>query len=167
MGSGACTTPHRRARPMVTRPLGCEPVPMVPTASPAAHDSGDTTVHVLVVDDQRSFRAAAAAVIELTDRFTLVGEADGGTEAEAVLGSEPVDLVLMDINLRDESGIDVTTTLLHDHPGLQVILMSTYADTDLPEGAATCGAMRYVHKERLSPAALHEAWNERHLGDGR
>jgi len=151
---------------MATAPLECEPGPMVTTALPSAHDSDEATIHVLVVDDQRSFRAAAAAVIELTQRFALVGEAEGGTEAEAVLGTEPVDLVLMDINLRDESGIDVTTTLLHDHPGLQVILMSTYADTDLPEGAATCGAMRYVHKERLSPAALTEAWDERPLRDG-
>lgn len=134
---------------------------MAPTAPPAAHESVDATVNVLVVDDQRSFRAAAAAVIELTDRFALVGEAEGATEAQAVLGTEPVDLVLMDINLRDESGIDVTASLLHDHPQLRVILMSTYADTDLPPGAATCGAMRYVHKEQLSPAALIEAWDER------
>ena len=138
---------------------------MAQTAPPVAHESRDATVNVLVVDDQRSFRAAAAAVIELTQRFALVGEAEDGTEAEAVLGTEPVDLVLMDINLRDESGIDVTTTLMNDHPGLQVILMSTYADTDLPEGAATCGAMRYVHKEHLCPAALTEAWNERPLRD--
>jgi two-component system, NarL family, invasion response regulator UvrY len=136
---------------------------MAPTAPPASRESDDATVHVLVVDDQRSFRAAAAAVIELTNHFLLAGEAEGASEAEAVLGTEPVDLVLMDINLRDESGIDVTAALLHDHPGLRVILMSTYADTDLPPGAATCGAMRYVHKERLSPAALIEAWNERDL----
>jgi two-component system, NarL family, invasion response regulator UvrY len=136
---------------------------MAPTAPLASHDFDDATVHVLVVDDQRSFRDAAAAVIELTNHFALVGEAEGTTEAEAVLGAEPVDLVLMDINLRDESGIDVTAALLHDHPQLRVILMSTYADADLPPGAATCGAMRYVHKERLSPATLIEAWNERYL----
>jgi len=95
---------------------------MAQTALPVEHESGDATVNVLVVDDQRSFRAAAAAVIELTDRFALVGEAEGATDAQAVLGTEPVDLVLMDINLRDESGIDVTASLLHDHPQLRVIL---------------------------------------------
>jgi len=158
-GCGACT--------MVSRPQGCEPETMLPSAASAADNSDEVTVGVLVVDDQRSFRAAAAAVVALTDRFTLVGEVDGATGAMAALDTESVDLVLMDINLRDENGIDVTTTLLRDHPGLRVILMSTYADTDLPEGAATCGAMCYIHKEQLSPAALIDAWNERDLGDER
>ena len=41
-----------------------------------------------------------------------------------------------------------------------VVLLSTYDVDSLPADAATCGAARYVHKEDLSPAILHEIWSE-------
>lgn len=118
-------------------------------------------VAVAVVDDQSSFRAAASIVVEATEGFSMVGEAADTEAAIALARTTTIDLILMDINLGETNGIELTRTLRTEHPGLEVILMSTYSHADLPDGASTCGAMRYVHKEHLSPANLVDAWRDR------
>jgi DNA-binding NarL/FixJ family response regulator len=60
----------------------------------------------------------------------------------------------MDINLPGISGIKATSLITTADPGTVVILLSTYAASDLPAEAATCGALRYVHKEDLEPTVL-------------
>lgn len=59
----------------------------------------------------------------------------------------------MDISLPGINGIEAAR-LLALEPGTTVVLMSTYAAADLPTDAASCGAVAYLHKEDLTPAAL-------------
>ncbi|MGZ4640111.1 MAG: response regulator transcription factor, partial [Actinomycetes bacterium] len=68
-------------------------------------------VSVLVVDDQRPFRAAAAAVLRRTPGFVLVGEASSGEEALERVAELAPRLVLMDINMPGISGIEATQRL--------------------------------------------------------
>ena len=110
----------------------------------------------MVVDDQAPFRRAVLAlgssaqvdVIEAADRRTAV----------ALLASTdpPPDLVIVDVMLGPESGIDLTRELLEMEPGLAVVLVSTMDERDLPSDAATCGAARFVPKSMLGPALLDE-----------
>jgi two-component system invasion response regulator UvrY len=93
---------------------------------------------VLVVDDQSTFRAVARTLI----RFT------------AGLRTLRPPVVLMDINLPGISGIEATRRLRASDPSIKVILMSTYAAADLPADAMESGAVGYVRKEDLTPAAL-------------
>jgi DNA-binding NarL/FixJ family response regulator len=117
-------------------------------------------VSVLVVDDQRPFRVAAAAVLRRTPGFALVGEADSGEAALVQARALHPDLVLMDINMPGISGVEATR-LLHDElPGAVVFLCSTYELADLPPRAASSGAVAYVHKEELRPELLTRLWDE-------
>ncbi|WP_240157242.1 response regulator [Pseudonocardia broussonetiae] len=111
-------------------------------------------VDVLIVDDQPPFRSVARAVVGLVGGWTVTAEAETGEEAVRLAADTRPGVVLMDITLPGISGIEATRRLLAAAPSTTVVLMSTYAAADLPADAADCGAVAYLHKEDLTPAAL-------------
>jgi two-component system, NarL family, invasion response regulator UvrY len=123
--------------------------------------SEEAAVQVLVVDDQAPFRAAARAVLNRIAEFSLVGEAESGEEAVAMSESLAPDLVLMDINMGEMNGIEAARRVTASRPDTLVILVSTYAEEDLPADARTSGAVAYVHKDELSPRLLRSLWANR------
>jgi pilus assembly protein CpaE len=120
--------------------------------------SESADVRVLVVDDQRPFRIAAAAVLRRTPGFVLAGEADSGEKAVEIARELRPDLVLMDIRMPGIGGVEATRQVLAELPGTVVFLFSTYERADLPVDAAGSGAGAYVHKEALRPELLAELW---------
>jgi DNA-binding NarL/FixJ family response regulator len=131
----------------------------------AAHDdrhagpvNAKVDVRVLVVDDQRPFRAAAASVLRRAAGFALVGEAESGEAAVETARELRPDLVLMDIRMPGIGGVEATRRLLAELPGTVVFLCSTYERADLPVDAAGSGAAAYLHKEELRPELLAELW---------
>ncbi|MDQ1381214.1 MAG: two-component system, NarL family, invasion response regulator UvrY [Actinomycetota bacterium] len=125
-----------------------------------AADGTTKTVSVLIVDDQLPFRAVARTVIGLTAGFEVAGEAETGEQAVALAVAQPPDLVLMDINLPGINGIEATRRIRAAHPGVAVILLSTYSEADLPDDAREVGAIAYVHKEDFGPALVRELWQQ-------
>ena len=122
----------------------------------------DERVPVWVVDDQASFRLATAATVAATKDFVMAGECETGEAAIELLSNGGAGLVLMDIHMPGMGGIEAARRIRAAHPGLMVLLMSTYDIEDLPSGAATCGASAYLHKERLSPQLLTKLWQAAH-----
>lgn len=118
-------------------------------------------VTVLIVDDQGPFRRAAATVVLVTAGFEVVGEAESGEEAVELAGSLAPGLVLMDINMAGINGIEAARRITSAHPGVTVVLLSTYQAEDLPADAATSGAVAYVNKEDFGPDLLEQLWAER------
>lgn len=111
-------------------------------------------VDVLIVDDQPPFRSVARTVVGLVGGWTVTAEAETGEDAVRLAAVTRPGVVLMDITLPGISGIEATRLLLAAAPATTVVLMSTYAAADLPADAADCGAVAYLHKEDLTPAAL-------------
>jgi len=109
-------------------------------------------VTVLIVDDQLPFRAVARTVVG--------GEAESGEDAVAQVNAIRPDLVLMDINLPGINGIEATRQIRAAHPDVQIILLSTYSEADLPADAREVGALAYVHKEDFGPAVMRDLWPE-------
>jgi two-component system invasion response regulator UvrY len=115
-------------------------------------------VAVLIVDDQAPFRRAARAVIGATAGFDVAGEAETGEQAVELVERLDPGLVLMDINLPGISGIEATRRITAAHPGVVVMLLSTYRVEDLPPDARDCGAAAYVHKEDFGPDLVRDVW---------
>ena len=109
---------------------------------------------VLIVDDHAGFRASARRMLE-AGGFEVVGEADdGATAVEAAQRLDP-DLVLLDVQLPDSSGIDLAG-LLSANGGPAVILTSSRPADQLGPDLTTSGALGFVPKDELSAAAITE-----------
>lgn len=113
---------------------------------------------VLIVDDQAPFRDAARTLIDLLADWHVVGEVDTGEAAVAAVETRPPELVLMDINLPGIDGMEATKQIVSARPDVRVVLLSTYAQEDLPADALSCGAIAYIRKEELTPRALRAVW---------
>lgn len=116
----------------------------------------DEPVRVLIVDDQESFRSAARLVVELTDGFTVAGEATTGEEGVELAANLRPDLVLMDMNLPGIDGPEATTQILDSNPEIKVIGLSTYDEYEARALAA--GAVAFVSKSEFEPSRLHDTW---------
>ena len=116
------------------------------------------SVRVLIVDDQEPFRLAARMVVELTDGFDLVGEAETGEESVAMAADLKPDLVLMDVNLPGINGLDATRQILAASDTIVVLLRSTYEEAEYAPRAAECGAAAYIPKSSFGPDRLESAW---------
>jgi DNA-binding NarL/FixJ family response regulator len=116
-------------------------------------------VRVLIVDDQEPFRMAARLVVEATDGFDVVGEAETGEDSVALARELKPDLVLMDVNLPGINGLDATRQIL-DGEGERpvVLLLSTYEEEEYAPRAAECGAAAYIPKAAFGPDRLESAW---------
>ena len=115
-------------------------------------------VRVLIVDDQEPFRLAARMVVEATDGFEVVGDAETGEDSVEAAHQLDPDLVLMDVNLPGINGLEATRRILDGSTRVVILLLSTYEEAEYAPRAAECGAAAYIPKSSFSPERLAEAW---------
>jgi DNA-binding NarL/FixJ family response regulator len=101
---------------------------------------------VLLVDDHPLFLDGVRAALSTAPGLEIVGEAHTAAEAVELVGSLKPDVVLMDLNLPDGSGIDVTGDLLVLRPETRVLVITMSADDDAVVAAMRAGARGYVVK---------------------
>ena len=127
-----------------------------------AYPHGNMPVRVLIVDDQEPFRAVARTVVELTDGFEVVAEAENGEDSVSTAHDLNPDLVLMDVNLPGISGLEATRQILADHVSgrpVVVLVLSTYEAAEYGPQAAEVGAAGFISKSEFSPERLLDAWS--------
>lgn len=114
---------------------------------------GGGLVNILVVDDEVSLRRTIRTALEATGHRV----AEAGSLAEAILrlGAEKPDLVLLDLRLGRESGLEVLAALLKASPGLGVVIITAYASVDTAVEAMRRGALDYLPKP-FTPKQLAE-----------
>ncbi|MDX1468265.1 MAG: response regulator transcription factor [Acidimicrobiia bacterium] len=117
-------------------------------------------VKVLIVDDQEPFRSAARMVVELTEGFEVVGEAETGEEGvEMAAGLEP-DLVLIDINMPGINGLEATRRITEARPATKVVIFSTYEAGEYESRAKDAGAIAFIPKSDFDPVSLVSTWEQ-------
>ena len=108
---------------------------------------------VLIVDDHPSFRANARALLE-AEGFEVVGEAEDVESAITAARELRPDLILLDVQLPDGSGFDVTAQLSSNGAGPKVVLVSSRDRCDYGCLIEECGAVGFIPKAELSGSAL-------------
>jgi two-component system, NarL family, invasion response regulator UvrY len=121
--------------------------------------AGVSNVAVLVVDDHEPYRDVMQMLIGAMDGFAVVGAAASAEEALVLVADLHPDLVMMDIVMDGLGGIGATRSITTSDPNVLVVLVSTYGDDELPNGARTCGAGAYIAKHDLSAKRIQCVWN--------
>ncbi|MBN2125430.1 MAG: response regulator transcription factor [Deltaproteobacteria bacterium] len=109
---------------------------------------------VLVVDDHPLFREGLKTLMARHSQFEVVGEAGTGSEGLTKARDLKPDLVLMDLSLPDESGIETTRNILRLVPETTVVVISMHAKIDYITEAFQAGAKGYVVKESATERLL-------------
>jgi two-component system response regulator NreC len=104
-------------------------------------------VRVLIVDDHAVVRAGLAMLVDAEEDLETVGEAGSAREAIFEARTSKPDIVLMDVMMPEQSGIEALPQLLHEHPETKVLILSMQDDPRYVREAFEAGASGYVLKE--------------------
>ncbi|RQM36007.1 LuxR family transcriptional regulator [Rhodococcus ruber] len=107
--------------------------------------SAPTAIAVAVVDDHPVFRLRLVALLGTLDGIEVVAQASSVAEALEVITAD-VDVVLMDLELGDGSGIEATRLLLGRFPELRVLVVTMHEDEDSLVASVRAGARGYLVK---------------------
>jgi two-component system response regulator NreC len=104
-------------------------------------------IRVLVVDDHAVVRSGIRLLLQQESDIEPVGEAGNGREAIFQARELKPDVILMDVVMPDQTGIEALPQLLHEHPEAKVLLLSMQDDPRYLREAFAAGASGYVLKE--------------------
>ena len=104
-------------------------------------------IRVLIVDDHPLVRAGIAQLLESTDDISVVGQAADGAEGVAAVAELQPDLVLMDLSMPGMDGRAATRRIQEAHPGVRVVVLSSYAERADVLEALDAGAAGYLLKD--------------------
>jgi len=107
----------------------------------------EQAIRVLIVDDHAVVRSGIRLLLSREPDIEPVGEAGTGREAIFEARSLKPDVILMDVVMPDQTGIDALPTLLHENPDVKVLLLSMQDDPRYVREAFAAGARGYVLKE--------------------
>lgn len=88
------------------------------------------TIKLMLVDDQEMIRMGMSMALDAVEGLTVVAEASSGREAIALLGQQPVDVILMDIRMPQMDGIEATRRIVAGGKNAPAVLVLTTFDTD-------------------------------------
>ncbi|KOG86730.1 LuxR family transcriptional regulator, partial [Streptomyces varsoviensis] len=102
---------------------------------------------VVVADDQTVVREGIVMLLGLLPGIEVVGSARDGEEALRLVAEHAPDVVLMDLRMPRCDGVEATRRIRAEHPGTQVVVLTTYADDDSLFPALQAGARGYLTKD--------------------
>jgi two-component system invasion response regulator UvrY len=102
---------------------------------------------ILIVDDHAIVREGLKQILAEVDDIEVAGEADTSSRALHLARQQDWDLVLMDIAMPDRSGLETLQLMRKEHPGIKVLMLSMYRETQYALRALKSGAMGYLNKQ--------------------
>ena len=105
------------------------------------------TIRILLVDDHEVVRLGLATLLEDTPGVEVVGEAGSAREAFLACERYTPDLVILDIRLPDQPGVEVCRQIVGRWSHTKVIILTSFVNDDLIPEAILAGAAGYVLKQ--------------------
>ena len=120
----------------------------------------DAPLRVVIADDQASVREGLVLLLSALPDIDVVASAANGEQALALVAEHHPDAILLDLHMPVLDGIGATRRLAAEHPGVAVVVLTTYSDDETVLEALRAGARSYLTKDadRTDIArALHAA----------
>ena len=121
-------------------------------------------IKVVVADDQRELANELKNLLETDSELQVVATAFDGFEALEAVEKYSPDIVLMDIRMPNMNGVVATQRIKAEYPGVKVLVLTTFDDSDYILNALNNGASGYLLKD-VSSSALIDAIKNAHAGD--
>ena len=103
-------------------------------------------IKILIVDDHKALRDGLKVVLQMESDFVVIEEAEDGKQAIKFAQSLAPDVIIMDLNLGEMCGIELTRQILDRSPDICVIGFSMHDDPDLAGAMCQSGAKAYLSK---------------------
>lgn len=104
-------------------------------------------IRILIVDDHEVVRLGLAYLLSQYPQFLVVGEAATAKEAIEMMAKVAPDVVIMDVRLPGEDGIEACRRIVEQNPEVKVLMLTSYGDEELVIEAIMAGAKGYILKE--------------------
>ena len=112
-------------------------------------------VRIVVVDDHALFRRGLVGLLSEMQNFEVVGQASNGAEALKVIGEQRPDIVLLDVNMPEMSGIETLSALKRKNIQSQVLMLTISQHEEDLIGSIRAGANGYLLKN-AEPETLRQ-----------
>jgi two-component system, NarL family, response regulator DevR len=120
------------------------------TLTPTEQDPRREAVGIMLVDDHAIVRQGLRTILEREEDMRVVAEASTAAEAMTMMGHVSPHIVLLDLKLStssDSEGLELCADLVARHPGVGVLVLTTFLDEQLVLQAVRAGARGYVVKD--------------------
>jgi DNA-binding NarL/FixJ family response regulator len=114
------------------------------------------TTRIILADDHLLVRAGIRSLVEAIEGAAIVGEANNGREALALVREHRPDLAIMDITMKEMNGIEATAQIRAEFPATRVLILSMHSAGEFVMRAIRAGANGYLVKD-AAPLELRMA----------
>ena len=104
-------------------------------------------IRIVLADDHQLFRDGMKAMLQATGEMEVVGEASHGAVLLTVLAAQTPDIVLLDISMPPDTGIDLLPTIKARFPAVRCIMLTMHADVQYVLRSLRQGADGYLLKD--------------------
>jgi DNA-binding NarL/FixJ family response regulator len=104
-------------------------------------------LRIVIADDQASVREGLVVLLDGLPGIDVVGAAADGEQALGLVAEHHPDAILLDLHMPVLDGIGTTRRLAAEHPGVAVVILTTYADDESVLEALQAGARSYLTKD--------------------
>ena len=109
-----------------------------------------TDIHrarILIVDDHPLVRSGLRLLIDCEPDLTVCGEAANVTDALRLVESEKPDLLIVDLSLKESSGLELIKRIKSKNTDVKMLVSSMFEESLYAERVLSAGALGYVHKQ--------------------